>query len=124
MPRRRGNAKHSMQMTFRWYGASDPVRLEAIRQIPGVTGVVSALYDVPAGAVWTRDALAQLQDEDRFAEALFTGLRLVDGVDCAGIAGKFGVDPWIRFGAQLTPYVEAGLVWRRGSRISPCAPSA
>jgi mannonate dehydratase len=52
-----------MQMTFRWYGAADPVRLEAIRQIPGVTGVVSALYDVPAGAAWTRAGIAQVQEE-------------------------------------------------------------
>ena len=32
-----------MKMTFRWYGEEDPVTLADIRQIPGVTGVVSAL---------------------------------------------------------------------------------
>lgn len=36
-------------MTFRWYGDSDPVTLEYIRQIPGVTGIVSAIYDIPVG---------------------------------------------------------------------------
>ena len=40
-----------MQMTFRWFGADDKVPLQHIRQIPGVTGVVSALYDVPVGDV-------------------------------------------------------------------------
>jgi mannonate dehydratase len=55
--------ENAMQMTIRWYGAQDPIRLEAIRQIPGVTGVVSALYDMPAGEVWSRAALAQLRDE-------------------------------------------------------------
>ena len=39
----------TMQMTFRWYGDSDPVTLEYIRQIPGVTGIVSAIYDIPVG---------------------------------------------------------------------------
>ena len=34
-----------MDMTFRWYGAGDPIPLEHVRQIPGVRGVVSALYD-------------------------------------------------------------------------------
>ena len=45
-----------MQMTFRWFGKEkDTVSLEQIRQIPGVTGVVPALHDLPAGAPWTMD---------------------------------------------------------------------
>jgi len=52
-----------MQMTFRWYGPSDPVPLGYIRQIPGVRGVVSALYDVPVGEVWPRESLARLREE-------------------------------------------------------------
>jgi len=47
-------------MTFRWFGADDPVSLRHIRQIPGVRGVVSALYDVPVGDIWSRDNLDQL----------------------------------------------------------------
>ena len=38
-----------MKMTFRWYGESDPVKLEYIRQIPGIYGIVSAICDVPVG---------------------------------------------------------------------------
>lgn len=35
-----------MEMTFRWYGSKfDTVTLEQIRQIPGVTGVITTLYD-------------------------------------------------------------------------------
>lgn len=41
-----------MKMTFRWYGDEDPVTLEKIRQIPCVTGVVTAVYSVPVGEVW------------------------------------------------------------------------
>mgnify|MGYP006171880057 CR=1 FL=1 len=41
---------------------NDAVTLPYIRQIPGMTGIVSALYDVPVGQVWPRDALARLQD--------------------------------------------------------------
>lgn len=51
-----------MQMTFRWFGEDDPVPLEYIRQIPGVRGVVSALYDVPVGETWPRDAIARLAE--------------------------------------------------------------
>jgi mannonate dehydratase len=52
-----------MYLTFRWFGPHDPVRLEHVRQIPGVEGIVTALHDVPAGEIWTRDALAQRAEE-------------------------------------------------------------
>src|SRR5215211_8908699 len=51
-----------MQMTFRWYGPGDPIPLAHVRQIPGVRGVVSALYDVPVGEAWPAESLAHLAD--------------------------------------------------------------
>lgn len=51
-----------MRMTFRWFGHADPIPLGHIRQIPGVQGVVTALYDVPVGDAWSRDALERLRD--------------------------------------------------------------
>jgi mannonate dehydratase len=51
-----------MQMTFRWFGPSDPIPLEHVRQIPGVRGVVSALYDVPVGDAWPRERLEVLAE--------------------------------------------------------------
>ena len=51
-----------MKMTFRWYGPRDPVPLHYIRQIPGVTGIVSALYDVPLGAPWPESEVARLRE--------------------------------------------------------------
>jgi len=52
-----------MRMTFRWFGRDDPIPLAHIRHIPGVSGVVSALYDVPVGAAWTRERLERLKGE-------------------------------------------------------------
>ncbi len=49
-----------MKLSFRWFGPGDAVTLGAIRQIPGVGGIVSALHDVPAGDAWPRDALERL----------------------------------------------------------------
>ena len=47
-----------MKMTFRWFGAnSDPVSLEQIRQIPGMTGVMGFLDYKEAGEVWTREEI-------------------------------------------------------------------
>jgi len=50
-----------MKMTFRWYGDSDPVTLDHIRQIPGVSGIVSAIYDVPVGEAWPMDKIMELK---------------------------------------------------------------
>jgi mannonate dehydratase len=52
-----------MEMTFRWFGADDRVPLQHIRQIPGVNGVVSALYDVPVGDVWPKAKLSALAEQ-------------------------------------------------------------
>ena len=51
-----------MKMTFRWYGPSDPIPLTYIKQIPGMTGVVSAVYDVPVGEVWPLKRIMALKD--------------------------------------------------------------
>ncbi|HYN82849.1 MAG TPA: mannonate dehydratase [Gemmatimonadaceae bacterium] len=58
-----------MELTFRWFGDEDPIPLENIRQIPGVRGIVSALYDVPIGEAWPREKLS----------------RLVESIDSAGM---------------------------------------
>ena len=47
--------------SFRWFGPADPIPLAHIRQIPGVTGVVSALYDLPVGEPWSRERLGTLK---------------------------------------------------------------
>ena len=53
-----------MQMTFRWFGKEkDTISLEQIRQIPGVTGIVPALHDLPAGEAWPMARVQQMHDE-------------------------------------------------------------
>ena len=51
-----------MKMTFRWYGESDCIPLDYIKQIPGMSGVVTAVYDVPVGEVWNTDKLFRLKE--------------------------------------------------------------
>ena len=50
-----------MKMTFRWYGESDCIPLSYIRQIPNMSGVVTAVYDVPVGEVWPCEKIARLK---------------------------------------------------------------
>lgn len=49
-----------MKMSFRWYGESDPVTLQYIRQIPGMRSIVSAVYDVKPGEVWPEESIERM----------------------------------------------------------------
>ena len=51
-----------------------------------------------------------LSPAERAEEALMTGIRLTRGISLPGIAARYGVDTWKRYGSALAPFVEAGLV--------------
>jgi len=51
-------------MTFRWYGSQlDPIPLRYIKQIPNMSGVVTSLMDLPAGALWPTERISALKEE-------------------------------------------------------------
>lgn len=53
-----------MKMTFRWFGTGfDTIPLEKIRQIPGVVGVITTLYDKQAGELWERERIRALKED-------------------------------------------------------------
>jgi oxygen-independent coproporphyrinogen III oxidase len=74
---------------------------------------VSATMDY-AARVETGDSVVAerrvLADDEPLEDALFTGLRLVAGLDLPTIQRKYGVDVWERYGQDLAPFVEAGLL--------------
>lgn len=49
-----------MIKTWRWFGKKDPITLEMLRQI-GVEGIVTALYDLPPGEVWSLEAIEDMK---------------------------------------------------------------
>jgi mannonate dehydratase len=64
-------------MSFRWYGVSDPVRIEYIRQIPGIHSIVSAIYDVPVGDVWP---LKKINDLKKIIESNGLAFDVVESI--------------------------------------------
>jgi mannonate dehydratase len=68
-----------MQMTMRWFGKGyDSVSLEYIRQVPGVTGIVSTLYGTLPGEVWEKEAILALKKEVEAAGFSLAGIESVN----------------------------------------------
>ncbi len=69
-----------MDMTLRWFGDSfDTISLEKIRQIPGIKGVISTLYDLSPGEIWPKHRIQELKN---VVEA--SGLKLL-GIESVNI---------------------------------------
>jgi oxygen-independent coproporphyrinogen-3 oxidase len=58
-----------------------------------------------------------LSAEERLTDTLFLGFRLSEGVDMAALERRYAVDVWARWGGELAPFVDAGLLVREGSRL-------
>jgi mannonate dehydratase len=68
-----------MQMTMRWFGKGyDSVSLEYIRQVPGVTGIISTLYGTLPGEVWETEAILALKKEVEAAGLSLAGIESVN----------------------------------------------
>lgn len=66
-------------MGFRWYGKqNDSIKLRDIRQIPGTSQVVGALFDIPVGEVWPKERIAALKKE---VEAAGLKLEVIESVN-------------------------------------------
>lgn len=68
-----------MEMTLRWYGSKfDTVTLKHIRQIPGVRGVITTLYDTKPGEVWELSDILALKKEVEDAGLHISGIESVN----------------------------------------------
>ena len=78
-----------MEMTFRWYGSAfDTVKLWQIRQIPGVTGVITTLYDTTPGEVWKPEKIRALKEEVEAAGLHISGIESVNVHDAIKIGSN------------------------------------
>jgi oxygen-independent coproporphyrinogen-3 oxidase len=58
-----------------------------------------------------------LSDAERLGDALFMGLRLAAGIDEEDMARRYGVDVWGRYGRDLEPFLENGVLGRQQRRF-------
>lgn len=77
-----------MEMTLRWYGSQyDTVTLKQIWQIPGVTGVISMLYEKLPGEVWEYEEILRLKQEIEAAGLRLSGIESVNVHDAIKVGG-------------------------------------
>lgn len=66
-----------MKLSFRWYGEQDRITPEMIRQIPNMYSVVTAVYDVPVGEVWSENSISRLKQR---AESAGLKMEVIESV--------------------------------------------
>lgn len=68
-----------MQMTLRWFGSKhDSVTLEQIRQVPGVKGVITTLYDTKPGEAWKLEDIQAMKRKVEAAGLTVAGIESVN----------------------------------------------
>lgn len=94
-----------MKMTLRWYGRQyDTVTLEQIRQIPGVKGIITTLYNKQPGELWTQEEIHALKEEVERSGLEISGIESVNVSDAikAGTAERdHDIDNYIQTLANL-----------------------
>jgi oxygen-independent coproporphyrinogen-3 oxidase len=95
-------------------GAHGTVGGIRMKNVAGTEDYIECIGRGESAAVEVR----RLSADERLGDALFMGLRLADGIDLEVISQRHGVDVWQKHGAELEPFLEAGILRRQGSRLA------
>jgi oxygen-independent coproporphyrinogen-3 oxidase len=111
----RHNVKYWQSGDWWGFGCGAHSTVSGVRwqNIPGAGDYIDRIAAGQSVSIQRRE----LSAGERVEEALFTGLRLTDGIDRADFTRRFGADPWERYGAELAPFVDSGHVWRLDGRF-------
>jgi oxygen-independent coproporphyrinogen III oxidase len=104
----RHNLKYWQDGEWRGFGCGAHSTREGVRW-KNISSTSEYIAAVTAGRQVAVDE-RRLSPQERFEDAVFTGLRLTEGLDLSGIHARYGVDVWDRYGAELRPFVDAGLL--------------
>ena len=106
--RSRHNLKYWTGGAWRGFGCGAHSTADGQRwQNVAATGDYVARIEAGTSPVLDRRGLSP---REQLEETLFMGLRLADGLDLAEVDRRHGADVWRTYGAELTPFVDAGLL--------------
>ena len=95
-----GCGAHSTRGGVRWKNLSETARyVDAVEQGAPVA-----------------ETRRRLSVEERLGDALFTGLRLAEGIDVAAVGRRYGVDVEARYGSDVRRFADAGWMLDGGGR--------
>ena len=102
-----------MRQGWRWFGPTSDVSLDEVRQV-GATDIVSALHELPIGAVWTDASVAERKNLIETTPAgrvplswsVIESIPIPDVVKRQGGAAKAEIETWI---ASMEAVARAGI---------------
>ncbi len=111
----RHNLKYWTDREWAAFGCGAHGTLDGVRwkNVAGTEEYISRVTGGESPAVERR----VLTNDERFEEALFTGLRLRKGIDATAIGTRYGVDVFARYGHALQPFIDAAWLVREGGRL-------
>ena len=96
-----GCGAHSTRDGRRWHNVSE----------------IGSYIDRVSGGTSPVASCRTLSAEERLTDMLFLGLHLSEGIDLTAIERRYDVNVWARWGCELAPFVEGGVLAREGNRL-------
>jgi oxygen-independent coproporphyrinogen-3 oxidase len=112
----RHNLKYWQDGEWLGFGCGAHGTVDGIR-VKNVAGTDDYVERVGRGESTASD-VRRLSPGERLGDALFMGLRLTDGIDLEAISRRYDVDVWQKHGAELEPFLSAGILRREGPRLA------
>ena len=109
----RHNLKYWTDGEWLGFGPGAHTTIDGIRT-RNVSATADYVAAVAPGAALIAEA-RRLSPQERMEEALFTGLRLNEGLSVEHVRARYGIDLWAEFGGELQPFRDLGwLIYDEG----------
>ena len=96
--------------SYRLWSIDDDRHPAMVRVSQGGAAIAVEVWQVPAAGL----ATILLSEPPGLA---IGKVRLADGIDLGVLTARYGVDVWQRYGLELAPFIEEGLLRHAGNRL-------